>query len=507
MRSALGPDGAGRQGWVARAARQAALALLAGTLLLAGAPAPRAQQHAPPGGFGDLVARVAPAVVNISTRKDVASQAEQPNVPMPQFPPGSPFEEFFKEFFDRDRQQQEQQPRRSFSLGSGFVVDPTGYVVTNNHVIAEADEITVIFSDEREFPAKLIGRDTKTDLALLKIEGEEPFPFVEWADSDRIRVGDWMIAIGNPFGLGSSVTAGIVSARGRDIRAGPYDDFIQVDAAINRGNSGGPSFTLDGRVFGVNTAIFSPSGGNVGIGFAIPANLARPVIDSLMRSGRVARGWLGVRIQSVTDEIAESLGLPESHGALIASVTPGGPAAEADIQAGDVIVEFDGKKVDRMRSLPRLVAETAIGKRTQVKLWRRGEQKTVEVVLGELPDDEQLAELGQSDQPESPSATATAKIDALGITVSSIAPELKTQYSLPENAKGVVITQVNSSTPAAEENLRPGDLIVEVGQEEVGSPPEVMAKVNQAKQEGKKSILLLIDRQGDLRFVALRFKE
>jgi serine protease Do len=487
-----------------RLTRSAWVAAALVVAVVAGGEARAQAEPVPLASFGTLVERVSAAVVNIATSKQ---QQAREDLPMPQFPPGSPFEEFFKEFFDRDRQQQEQQPRRSFSLGSGFVVDPSGYVVTNNHVIAEADEITVIFSDEREFPAKLIGRDTKTDLALLKIEGTEPFPFVGWADSDRIRVGDWMIAIGNPFGLGSTVTAGIISARGRDIRAGPYDDFIQVDAAINRGNSGGPSFTLDGQVFGVNTAIFSPSGGNVGIGFAIPANLAKPVIDSLMRSGRVARGWLGVRIQSVTEEIAESLGLPESHGALIASVTPGGPAAKADIQAGDVIVEFDGKKVDRMRSLPRLVAETAIGKRTAVRLWRRGEEKTVEVVLGELPDDEQLAELGQPEQQEAPSATAAAKIDALGITVSNIGPELKTQYSLPETARGVVITEVNGSSPAAAENLRPGDLIVEVGQEEVGSPPEVTAKVNQAKQEGKKSILLLIDRQGDLRFVALRFKE
>jgi serine protease Do len=487
---------------------QAPALLLALTLALGDLGGAVAQQMPPPAGFAELVSRVGPAVVNISTRKDVAAQSEQPDLPMPQFPPGSPFEEFFKEFFERDpsRPREPQTPRRSFSLGSGFVIDPSGFVVTNNHVIAEADEITVVFNDESEYPAKLIGRDTKTDLALLKIERPEPFPFVEWADSDAIRIGDWMFAIGNPFGLGSTVTAGIVSARGRDIRAGPYDDFIQVDAAINRGNSGGPSFTLDGKVFGVNTAIFSPSGGNVGIGFAIPANLAKPVVDSLMRSGRVARGWLGVRIQSVTQEIAESLGLPEDRGALVASVTPGGPAANADIQAGDVILEFDGKRVDRMRSLPRLVAETSIGKNVEVKLWRKGNEKTLRVVLGELPEDEQQAELGQPQQ-DAPSATAAAKIEPLGVTVSAISPELKTQYSLADDTKGVVITEVTGGSPAAEENIRPGDLIVEIGQEQVGSPPEVTAKVNQAKQDGRKSILLLVDRQGDLRFVALRFKE
>jgi serine protease Do len=315
-----------------------------------------------------------------------------------------------------------------------------------------------------------------------------------------------MFAIGNPFGLGSSVTAGIVSARGRDIRAGPYDDFIQVDAAINRGNSGGPSFTLDGQVFGVNTAIFSPSGGNVGIGFAIPSNLAKPVIDSLMRTGRVARGWLGVRIQSVTPEIAESLGLPEGRGALVASVTPGGPAANARIEAGDVILDFDGKPVDRMRSLPRLVAETSIGKQAAVRLWRRGQEMTVRVAVGELPDDEQLAELGQP-QTDAPAPSAEARIEPLGMTVHAIAPDLKTQFNLNDDARGVVITDVAGGSPAAEENIRAGDLIVEVGQEEVGSPPEVLARVNQAQQEGKKSILLLVDRQGDLRFVALRLKE
>ena len=300
------------------------------------------------------------------------------------------------------------------------------------------------------------------------------------------------------------MTAGIVSARGRDIRAGPYDDFFQIDAPINRGNSGGPSFTLDGAVFGVNTAIFSPSGGSVGIGFAIPANLAKPVIDSLMRSGKVARGWLGVRIQSVTAEIAESLGLPESDGALVASVTPGGPAATAQIMAGDVILQFDGKSIDKMRSLPRLVAETAIGKETKVKLWRKGEEMTLDVVLGELPEDETVAELGT--QPEAPSPTGDAKIDTLGLTIANLEAEQRTQFSLAETVKGVVITEVAEGSTAAEESLKPGDVIVEVGQEEVGSPPEVTAKVSQAQQEGKKSILLLIDRQGDLRFVALRFK-
>ena len=468
---------------------------------------PVAQRMAPAEGFGDLVAQIAPAVVNISTRKDVAAEAQPESPPMPQFPPGSPFEEFFKEFFDRDRSQQEQQPRRSFSLGSGFVIDPSGFVVTNNHVIADADEITVIFNDESRISGQADRHATARPIwRCSRSSGRSRSRSSSWADSDEVRVGDWMIAIGNPFGLGSTVTAGIVSARGRDIRAGPYDDFFQIDAPINRGNSGGPSFTLDGKVFGVNTAIFSPSGGSVGIGFAIPANLAKPVIDSLMRSGKVARGWLGVRIQSVTDEIAESLGLPESDGALVASVTPGRPGGHgADPGRRRDPASSTARRIDRMRSLPRLVAETAIGKETEVKLWRKGQEMTLRVVLGELPEDEQrggaragagsaVADRRRQDRDRWASPSPASSPSS---APSSACPRTPRAWSSPRWREG---------STAAEESLKPGDLIVEVGQEEVGSPPEVPAKVSQAQQEGKKSILLLIDRQGDLRFVALRFK-
>jgi serine protease Do len=456
----------------------------------------------PPVSFADIVERVAPAVVNISTSKSVGP-GQAPEFPFPEPPPGSPFEDFFREFFDRDRPPEEM-PRRQSSLGSGFVVDEAGFVVTNNHVIAEADEIQVVFSDDRTFEAELIGRDSKTDLALLKIKDEDgPFPAVTFADSDSVRVGDWVIAIGNPFGLGSTVTAGIISARSRDIRAGPYDDFLQVDAPINRGNSGGPSFNLDGEVIGINTAIFSPSGGNVGIGFAIPSNLALPVIESLKQDGRVKRGWLGVRIQTVTDEIAESLGLADPHGALVASVTPGGPAEAAQIQPGDVILEFDRKKIDRMRGLPRIVAETPIGKEVEVAIWRRGEEQNVQVTLGELPEEDELAALTE----EGADTPSSAEIGSLGVTVATLTEELRTRFELGPDVNGVVILDVLESSAAGVEGLRPGDVIVEVGQEEVNSPPEVQAKVNQAQQEDKKSVLLLIDRQGDLRFVALRFPE
>ncbi len=472
---------------------------LAGLLALAPAAlAPTAAQTVPLEGFADLVERVGPAVVNIATTREQAAAEE---VPLPQFPPGSPFEEFFRDFFERDQPEQPQRQRRGASLGSGFVIDPSGFVVTNNHVIAEADEITVQFVDGSDYAAELVGRDPQTDLALLKIERDEPFPFVEWADSDAVRVGEWMLAIGNPFGLGTSVTAGIVSARGRDIRAGPYDDFFQVDAAINRGNSGGPSFTLDGQVFGVNTAIFSPSGGNVGIGFAIPSNLARGVIDSLKTDGRVARGWLGVRIQAVTEEIAESLGLEEARGALVASVTPTGPAEAAGIEAGDVILEFNGQEITRMRSLPRIVAETEVGREVEVLIWRRGDERTVQATLGELPDETTLAQMGEA--PSSESVSSALEIESLGLTVDALNDELRSRFDLPDEAHGVVILDVEPDSPAENESLRPGDLIVEVSQVEVNSPPEVLAKVNEAKNEGRSAVLLLIDRLGDLRFVAL----
>ena len=488
------------------------LALTALVLLALMVSSLQANARAPMESFADIVDDIAPAVVNISTSKAIggAGQPGSEAFPFPQPPPGSPFEDFFREFFDRERSpEQAPQTRRTSSLGSGFVVDEEGYVVTNNHVIAEADEIQVVFSDDKSYEAELIGKDTKTDIALLKIKDSNgPFPAVEFADSDTVRVGDWMIAIGNPFGLGNTVTAGIISARSRDIRAGPYDDFLQVDAPINRGNSGGPSFNLDGKVIGINTAIFSPSGGNVGIGFAIPANLAVPVINSLREDGRVKRGWLGVRIQTVTDEIAESMGLSESSGALVASVTAGGPAELAAIEPGDVVLEFDGKKIDRMRGLPRIVAETPIGKAVDVLIWRRGEEQTVQVELGELPDDDELAALSEEGSDESDfGVDGSSSIDALGVTVASITDEMRERFELPGEAKGVVITEVTEGSTAGEENLRPGDVIVEVGQEEVNSPPEVAAKVNEAKDDDKKSVLLLIDRGGDLRFVALRFAE
>src|SRR5512134_1778265 len=331
-------------------------ALLIALVVLLSNPA---HARAVPDSFADLAARLLPSVVNVSTTQVVEGNT---GIEIPQLPPGSPFEEFFKEFMERGQPRQQQQRRRATSLGSGFVYDNQGHIVTNNHVIQDADQVTVILHDETRLDAKVIGRDSKTDIAILKVEPNARLVPVQFGDSDMARVGDWVLAIGNPFGFGGSVTAGIISARGRDIQAGPYDDFLQTDASINRGNSGGPTFNLNGEVIGINTAIYSPSGGSIGIGFAIPSLSAQPVIQQLIQHGQVRRGWLGVRIQAVTEEIADALGLKDAAGALVAGVIPGGPAEKANIKDGDIILEFDGKPIGQMRRLPRLVADTEIGR-------------------------------------------------------------------------------------------------------------------------------------------------
>ena len=364
------------------------IGFLVGVVVLAGMLPGAALARTAPESFADLADRLLPAVVNVSTTQVVEGSA---GIELPQLPPGSPFEEFFKEFMERNQPKQ-QQRRRATSLGSGFFIDNAGHVVTNNHVIQDADEISVILHDDTRLEAKVIGRDAKTDIAVLKVEPHGKLAPVKFGDSDNIRVGDWVVAIGNPFGFGGTVTAGIISARGRDINAGPYDDFLQTDASINRGNSGGPMFNLDGEVIGINTAIFSPSGGSVGIGFAIPSNSARGVIQQLIEHGQVRRGWLGVRIQSVTEEIADALGLKEAAGALVAGVIPGGPAEKAKLKDGDVILEFDGKPIGQMRRLPRLVADTDVGKTVPIKVWRDGRALTMKVEVGALEEPEEKAE-------------------------------------------------------------------------------------------------------------------
>lgn len=446
--------------------------------------------------FSGLAKKLLPTVVNISTTQTVEGRA---GPDMPQLPPGSPFEDFFKDFFERNGPQQ--RSRRATSLGSGFIVDAKGYVVTNNHVIQDADEISVILHDDTRLTAKLVGRDRKTDLAVLKVEFDGDLPVAEIGDSDDIDVGDWVIAIGNPFGLGGTVTAGIISARGRDINSGPYDDFLQTDASINRGNSGGPMFNMDGEVIGVNTAIFSPTGGSVGIGFAIPTTTAEPVIRQLIKHGEVRRGWLGVHIQTVTDEIAESLGLEEASGAMVASVVEDGPAANSDIKAGDVILEFGGVKVPEMRRLPKIVADVEPDTTVDVIVWRDGKEETVKVKVGAQENTEPEVAAAE---PAKKDDGGESEVKAIGLKVSPINDKTRERFKLSEDAKGVVITEVNESGPSAEKGLQPGDVIIQVSQSDVDSPGDVMRKVDEANAQGRKSILLRVQSGQGLRFVAIR---
>ncbi len=497
-----------------------ALIVLAGVLI---APLPAAARPGPDG-FADLAAKLLPAVVNISTTQTAKADTgtgtgtgEHARPELPQFPPGSPFEEFFKNFFDHQQDHGGEQgkpqaeTRRTTSLGSGFIIDSTGYVVTNNHVINDADEITVILHDNTNLKATLVGRDTKTDIAVLKIKSDKPLTAVPWGDSDAARVGDWVLAIGNPFGLGGTVTAGILSARQRDINSGPYDDFLQTDASINRGNSGGPMFNMDGQVIGINTAIYSPSGGSIGIGFAIPSSMAKEVVNELIHEAdhTVHRGWLGVRIQAVTEEIGESLGLDKPHGALVASVNDKGPAQLGGIEPGDIVLTFDGKSVDDMRHLPRLVAETPVDKVVTVTVWRKRHEVTLKVKLGRLNETETASatDQGKDKDKGKPRKEDTAVVNALGLTLSNITPTLKEKFSLSDDAKGVVVVEVGKDSSAAEKGIKAGDVIMEAAQEEIQTTSQVTAKIDAAKKSGRKSILLLVQRQGDLRFVALRLDQ
>ena len=446
--------------------------------------------------FANLAAKLLPSVVNISTTQTIKGR-ETPN--MPQLPPGSPFEDFFKEFFDHNQPQQ--RSRRATSLGSGFIISEDGFIVTNNHVISEADEISVILQDDTRLKAEVVGRDTKTDLAVLKVKNSQKLPFVPFGNSHKARVGDWVVAIGNPFGLGGTVTAGIISARGRNINAGPYDDFIQTDASINRGNSGGPMFNLNGEVIGINTAIFSPSGGSVGIGFAIPTSTAEPVIRQLIKSGKVKRGWLGVHIQAVNEEIAETLGLEKAEGALVASVMKDSPAAKAKIKAGDVILKFDNKPVREMRSLPRIVAETEVGKPVKVLIWRDGKDKLLSVSVGELKNDVKIASQADSKPAEE------VNVYELGLTLAAVTEKTRQQFKLKEGTKGVVITKVDAEGPTYQKEIRPGNVITEVSQQSITGPSDVKRHVDNAMRLNRKSILLHLDGQNGLRFVAVRLRK
>ncbi len=488
---------------------------LAVPLNLSVGPRPAIARGAPDS-FADLAAKLLPAVVNVSsTQASQQAKGGNPNGPGPQagpdipmFPPGSPFEQFFKDFLNRGRPgQRGEAPQRpehkAQSLGSGFIIDASGYVVTNNHVIDGADEISVILQDNTTLKAELIGRDETGDIALLKVKSDKPLPTVEFGDSNASRVGDWVLAIGNPFGLGGTVTAGIVSARSRDIRQGPYDDFIQTDAAINRGNSGGPLFNMDGKVIGINTAIFSPSGGSIGIGFSIPSNMAKTIVMQLKDFGHPRRGWLGVRIQQVTPELADSVGLKDTSGAMVAGVTDGGPAEKSKIRGGDIILKFDGQDVKDMHALPRIVAETDVGKQVKVVLWRDGKEVAIDAVLDEKPSDEKLASTDTGKRTPDQRASPSRDLTGLGMKVAPMTPDLKERFQIAPTQKGVVITDVTEGGVAAERGLKPGDVIVEVQQAEVTSPEDVMKKVETQRTQDRKSVLMLIQGQDGVRYVPL----
>ncbi len=450
------------------------------------------QPQAGPASFSPVVKAVAPSVVHI----EVSQRADNVNGPAPEnMPPG--MKEFFERFFGNRPpfdQQGPQGPRTG--LGSGFFIDADGHIVTNNHVISGASEINVTMKDGVKLSAKLIGADTRTDLALLKVDREKPFPFVTWGDSDKAEVGDWIVAVGNPFGLDHTVTTGIISARGRSIGAGPYDDFLQIDAPINKGNSGGPAFGLDGRVLGVNTAIFSPTGGSVGIGFAIPANLARNVIDQLKGGGSVKRGWLGVAIQTVTKDIAEGVGLKEAYGAIVSAVTTGGPADSAGIKVGDVILEVDDKKIEEMPELPRLIAAIPPNKTARIKIWRDSKSRVVNVKLGVLPDEKTLAESANS------SATENT---VLGLTLQTLDSDSRREAGVDKKLGGVLITDIKADSPLAKKGVQAGSILMAVAGVSVSNPTEAVDLIKQAQKTGRTAVLLLIRQNGSDRFVAAPF--
>jgi len=455
-----------------------------------------------PDSFADLAEKVAPAVVNIATTQTIHTQRGV----FPDLPPGSPFEEFFKDFLERRGDQGEEQEREATSLGSGFIIDKSGIVVTNNHVIDDAEEIVVKLSNGEEYEATLLGKDKLTDLAVLKIDAKKDLPYIEFGDSDSARVGDWVMAIGNPYGLGGSVTVGIVSARSRQIQMGPYDDFIQTDAAINRGNSGGPLITMDGKVVGINSAIFSPTGGSVGIGFSIPSNQAAPVVADLRANGKVTRGWLGVSLQPMTDETAESLGLDETKGALIASVVDGDPAAKGGVKAGDVILTFDGQDIKDESVLTRVVAGTEIGKPVKVVVWRNGKKKTLTVELVERKDEELLASDGSmKQQPAEPAAETVA-----GMELSALTDDARSNYGLPEDVNGVLVTDVKNGSDAAKKGIRPGMVITQVGQEgQEGAltPVSLKAKITDMKEKSQKFVLLRVFVQDRYLWIPVQLNE
>lgn len=451
--------------------------------------------YAPRTGFADLIEQVSPSVVHVSligTPKSNRLLGAQPDF---SFPPGSPFEEFFKRYQQRPDTERKQR-KTLLGIGSGFFISADGYLVTNNHVVDGGEEIKITLEDGREYTGKLVGADKKTDLAVVKVDVDQEVPFVNWGDDQQSRIGDWVIAIGHPFGLEGSASAstGIISARGRDIRSGPYDDYIQVDAAINRGNSGGPLFNLDGQVIGINTAIYSPNGGNVGIGFSIPSTLAQRIVAQLIDKGSVERGLIGVQIQSLSDDLAESFGLKNKDGALVTSVVPGKPAEEAGIQAGDIITKFDGKKVKEMRDLPRIVADTEVGKTVSIQLLRDGKTVKKKIKVARF-DEDQLAVQEQQSQDD----------DDLGAKLVAIDDDVRAQYDLPEDIKGVLIEQTTYDGLARSNGLQAGDIIQKIGRKDVSSVKDALKQIEKARKDGLETLAMLIYRDNNVRFIPFRF--
>jgi serine protease Do len=483
-----------------RNARSAVALAVASTLLgapLALAPANPAFAQARPTNLADLVDAVAEAVVNISATQTV----DDKDSAAPDLPKGTPFDEMFEEFFKNHGINPQPRARRAQSLGSGFVIDPSGIVITNNHVIGDANDIVVIFTDGRKLKATVVGKDSKVDVAVLKVESDKPLKTVNFGDSGKMRVGDGVMAVGNPFGLGETVTAGIISARNRNIDSGPYDDFLQTDASINKGNSGGPLFNLQGEVIGINTAILSPSGGSIGIGFATPSATVVPVIAQLREFHETRRGWLGVRIQPVDDTIADSLNLGSARGALIAGIDAKGPAKPAGLMAGDVIVKFDGQEVKESRDLPRLVASMPVGREVEVVVVRNGQELTKTVTLGRLEDGEQKTALAtEGNDALQPDAVAKA----LGMEFSALSAEARKTFKIKDSVKGVVVTSVDPGSAAADRGLRAGDVIEEVNHQAVEHPGDVAKAIDSAKTDSKKPALLLVSNgDGEVRFVAV----
>jgi len=479
------------------AMRAALIGLMALTLVTLQA----VMAYAKPESLAPLAEKISPSVVNITTSTLVEGRTGPRGI----VPEGSPFEDFFREFQDRDRGDDDgaPSPRRSSALGSGFVISEDGYVVTNNHVIDGADEITIEFFSGEELAATVIGTDPNTDIALLKVEADQPLPFVKFGNSDAARVGDWVVAMGNPLGQGFSVSAGIVSARNRAL-SGTYDDYIQTDAAINRGNSGGPLFDMDGAVIGVNTAILSPNGGSIGIGFSMASNVVSRVVDQLKEFGETRRGWLGVRIQDVTQDVADAMGLQEAKGALITDV-PEGPAKVAGLKTGDVILSFDGVDVGDTRGLVRQVGNSAVGATVRVTVLREGKSQTIAVTLGRREDSGSDATTEDEDTPDASDAPDVSSL--LGLTVTQLTDDIREELGASADMEGLAVTAVTEGSEAFEKGLRVGDILTEAGQQKIATIADLDARIQAARDAGRKSLLLLVRRAGDPRFVALTLDE